>query len=50
MGDRSIPVPPNDMIIRKGARIGSVILYINRIMGLLLSTGSQERNILAKII
>lgn len=49
MGDRSIPVPPSDIIIRNGASNGSVILYMNLIIGLLLSTGIQDNNIRAKI-
>jgi hypothetical protein len=35
MGDRSKPIPSSDIITRKGSKIGSVILYINRTMGLL---------------
>jgi hypothetical protein len=49
MGDKSIPVPPNDIIIRNGANSGSVILYISLIIGLVLSTGIQDNNIRAKI-
>jgi|LSQX01.3.fsa_nt_gb hypothetical protein len=49
MGAKSIPVPPSDIIIRKGANNGSVILYINLITGLLLSTGIQDNSIRARI-
>jgi hypothetical protein len=34
MGDRSKPVPPRFKIILKGAKIGSVTLYINCTIGL----------------